>query len=185
MGLVLTMSLKIGPSYLVSHSAGATYAILLSNDCGSFIVASINLEPAPQPFRSYGAGLNETYAGRPWGITSTHVTYAPAVADPASELTIVEVGTDTLETRSCFLQAEPARQLPAISAVKFLQITSEASVHATYDHCMMRFLEQAGGTPEWLKLADVEIHGNGHFMHMELNNMEIAQLVDGWIQANN
>ena len=40
------------------------------------------------------------------------------------------------------------------SACRSLLITAEASYHAAYDHCIVRFLNQAGVTPTWIKLAD-------------------------------
>lgn len=111
------------------------------------------------------------------------ITYDPPIAN-SSDLIKVEVGNDTLAYRSCYLQAEPARQLPLINAVKYLLITSQASPHITYDHCIIEYLKQAGGSPEWIHLADLNITGNGHFMHLELNNLEIAGVVHGWIQGN-
>jgi len=92
------------------------------------------------------------------------------------------VGNDTIAHRNCYLQQEPARKLPKINSVPLLQLTSEASVHATYDHCLIQFLKQAGGEPEWIQLADIGIHGNGHFMHVEKNNLQIAAVVLDWIK---
>ncbi|KAI3399169.1 hypothetical protein diail_7538 [Diaporthe ilicicola] len=174
----------IGPAYLVSHSAGSMYPILFSNDCGSYVAGNINLESATTPFFFPSTGSLTGTATRAWGLSDVPIDYEPAVSDPSSELVQVEVGNDTLAHRSCHLQAEPARQLPKISAVRYLLVTSEASVHVTYDHCTIQYLEQVGGSPEWIRLADRGIHGNGHFMHLELNNMEIAAIVDDWIQGN-
>lgn len=172
----------IGPSYLISHSAGSIYPILLSNDCGASVAGNINLESATTPFFFPSTGsLSGTFT-RAWGPVDVPIDYEPAVTD-SSQLVSVEVGNNTLAHRSCYLQAEPARLLPKISSVKYLMVTSEASVHVTYDHCTIQFLQQAGGNPEWIQLADKGIHGNGHFMHLELNNLEIAVLVHGWIQG--
>jgi hypothetical protein len=41
-----------------------------------------------------------------------------------------------------------------------------------------------GGKPEWVYLEDVGIRGNSHFMHVELNNLEIADFVEEWIVKN-
>ena len=35
-----------------------------------------------------------------------------------------------------------------------LVLTSEASYHAPYDHCTVKFLEQAGVKPTFIRLAD-------------------------------
>ncbi|KAF5657694.1 esterase [Fusarium heterosporum] len=97
------------------------------------------------------------FAGSPWGLTNTPVTYDPPVNDP-SELKSKSVGNETLAHR-------------------------EASVHIAYDHCVIDFLKQAGGKPEWIKLANRGIKGNSHFLHVEKNNLQIAGLADAWIQS--
>ena len=58
-----------------------------------------------------------------------------------------------------------------------LILTAEASYHAPYDHCTVKYLEQAGVHPTWIKLADEGIHGNGHMMMLEKNNQAIASLM--------
>jgi hypothetical protein len=60
-------------------------------------------------------------------------------------------------------------------------LSGAASRHLTYGHCIVDYLRQVGGTPQWIKLADRGIKGNGHFMHLELNNLQIATLVYDWI----
>lgn len=80
------------------------------------------------------------------------------------------------------MQEEPARKLPNIAKVPYLMLTSEASVHVTYDHCLINYLKQVGANPEWIKLADIGIKGNGHFMHLEKNNDEIAAVVLHWMR---
>ena len=45
----------------------------------------------------------------------------------------------------------------------------------------MKYLEQAGVHPVWIKLAEIGIHGNGHMMMLEKNNMEIAAVMAGWL----
>jgi hypothetical protein len=62
-----------------------------------------------------------------------------------------------------------------------LVITSELSYHRAYDHCTVKFLEQAGVHATWMKLADAGIHGNGHMMMLEKNNAEIAALMSQWM----
>lgn len=99
-----------------------------------------------------------------------------------TELESEPVGEDTISHRQCYLQKAPARQLPKINCVPLLQLTGEASVHVTYDHCLIEFLKQAGGSPEWIQLADIGIKGNGHFMHVEKNNLEVADVVKKWIE---
>ncbi|KAM9880315.1 hypothetical protein VD0002_g7182 [Verticillium dahliae] len=167
------------PAYLVSHSMGSAAALLLTNDCPERVAASINLEPFTVPFFFYGWGLGG-FPARPYGLTNSRLDYVPPVAS-AAELRIESVGTETLAKRNCYRQVEPARQLPKVASVPYVALTGEASVHITYDHCIIDYLKQVGGQPEWIKLEDLGIKGNGHFLHQERNSEEIADVVLEWI----
>ncbi|KAH7357897.1 Alpha/Beta hydrolase protein [Plectosphaerella cucumerina] len=170
----------VGKAYLVNHSAGGAAGILLSNDCPQYVAANINLEASTIPFFWYTFGVSGFF-NNAWGLSNTPLDYDPPIKD-ASELKRVEIGNSTVARRSCFAQAEPAAKLPAIASVPYLMITGEASVHATYDHCIVDYVKQVGGDPEWIKLADRGIKGNGHFMHIERNNGEISKVVLQWIK---
>jgi hypothetical protein len=37
---------------------------------------------------------------------------------------------------------------------------------------------------EWMPLQSKGVHGNGHMVMIEKNNLDIARLVDGWLQSN-
>jgi pimeloyl-ACP methyl ester carboxylesterase len=84
----------------------------------------------------------------------------------------------------CFLQAEPAGQLPHLRGIPILILVSEASYHAPYDHCTAKFLDQAGVKNSFVRLADRGIRGNGHMMMLEKNNLEIAAFLRRWEQDN-
>ncbi|KAI0170208.1 Alpha/Beta hydrolase protein [Pestalotiopsis sp. NC0098] len=176
------LSLLGASAYIISHSLGSRFPILMSNDCPQYIAASINIEAASVPFWSYGYGLGGS-PSTPYGFTWTAVDYVPAITN-SSELEIESVGEESLTKRNCYRQKEPARQLPNIASVPYLMVTSEASVHITYDHCIVDYLEQVGGSPDFIKLADIGIHGNSHFMHVEKNNLEIAAVVQDWIEKH-
>jgi hypothetical protein len=61
---------------------------------------------------------------------------------------------------------------------------SESSYHAPYDHCTAEWLEQAGVKNSFIRLTDLGIHGNGHMMMLEKNNLEISALLRRWEQDN-
>jgi hypothetical protein len=94
---------------------------------------------------------------------------------------VEEDGHDSPEHCRCWLQKSPARQLPNLKEIPILLVTSEASYHAAYDHCTVKFLEQAGLHPTWIKLPEIGIHGNGHAMMIEKNNMEIGTALSQWL----
>lgn len=169
----------IGPSYLIAHSAGGATSILLSNDCPQHVAASINLEASTTPFTWYTVGTS-SIPYNPYGLSTTPLSYEPAISSP-SELVTEIVGNATTARRQCVRQVEPARKLPNIASVPYVMITAEASVHITYDHCIVDYLKQVGAEPEWIKLSEIGIKGNAHFMHLEKNNKEIAEVVLKWI----
>ena len=51
-----------------------------------------------------------------------------------------------------------------------------------YDACSVEFLRDAGVSVDHVRLEDVGIHGNGHMMFMEKNNLQIAdEVVMKWL----
>ena len=177
----------IGKSFLISHSIGAIHPILLSDQCPDLIAGNLNLEPTTVPFESIVGGPSSPNAGRvpnrKWGLTNTPLTYLPAATVP-EDLKPVRAGPDSAARRSCLRQSEPARKLPNINKVPYVALTGEASQHAGSDHCIVEYLRQAGGKPEWIRLAQIGIHGNGHFGYLERNSEQIAKVAERWIRRH-
>jgi pimeloyl-ACP methyl ester carboxylesterase len=71
--------------------------------------------------------------------------------------------------------------LPDLQKTPILIVTGEASFHAPYEHCVVKFLEQAGVHPTWINLGEVGIHGNGHMMMLEKNSLQIADAIVKWL----
>ena len=67
----------------------------------------------------------------------------------------------------CWLPGGAKRTLPALQRMPILVLASEASYHARYDQCTVRFLRQMGVKPDFIRLPDIGIHGNGHMMMLE------------------
>ena len=80
-----------------------------------------------------------------------------------------------------YLQSEPAHTLPNLQNIPILILISEASYHATYDHCTSRYLKQAGVEHDFIRLPDEGIHGNGHMIMVEKNNHEVADFLIAWL----
>ena len=62
-----------------------------------------------------------------------------------------------------------------------LVLSSEASYHAPYDHCTVKYLEQAGVKPTFIRLADRGIHGSSHVLMLEKNNKDSAAVIEQWL----
>ena len=51
-----------------------------------------------------------------------------------------------------------------------------------YDGCQVNVCFNYGGRAELLHLPEIGIRGNTHFLMSDLNNREIAELVDAWLK---
>ena len=178
---------KIGPSILLTHSQSGAFGWPVADARPDLVKAILAVEPNGPPFFTVdNVPAPEWYRDvtppqRPWGVTAVPLTYSPAVAT-ASDLAIVRQDMpDGPDLVRCWLQRAPARSLPKLQNLPILILTAEASYHAPYDHCTVKYLDQAGVRSTWIKLADAGIRGNGHMMMLEKNNLEIAAVMSKWL----
>ena len=180
---------KIGPAIVLTHSQSGTFGWALADARPTRVKAVVAIEPSGPPFYdavTIGAPnwFKDGSVARPWGVTRGPVTYAPP-AKEAAEIKIVQQDKpDHPDLVRCRLQAEPARKLTNLVGIPMLIVVSESSYHSPYDHCTSKFLTQAGVRNDFVRLPDVGIHGNGHMMMLEKNNLEVAALLRGWIEKN-
>jgi pimeloyl-ACP methyl ester carboxylesterase len=186
---ILALLEKIGPAILVTHSQAGAFGWPVADARPDLVKAVIAVEPSGPPFYNVETiGAPEWFRAakdmqRPWGITAVPLHYSPA-AGSAPDLEIARQDQpDGPDLTRCWLQKNPARQLPNLQKVPMLILTSEASYHAAYDHCTARYLEQAGAHPKSIRLGVAGIHGNGHMMMLEKNNEEIAALMARWLDG--
>ena len=176
---------KIGPSILMTHSQGGAFGWPVADARPDKVKTILAVEPNGPPFYQVefvGAPdyFKQGPLALPYGITAVPLTYAPAITD-AKELAITqEEKVDGPDLVRCYLQKEPARKLPNLK-MPILVVMSEASYHAPYDHCTVKYLQQAGANPTFMRLADLGIKGNSHVMMNEKNNKEIAAAIAQWL----
>lgn len=75
-------------TFLISHSLGSFYPVLLSNDCPEFVKGSVNLEAATTPFWRYNVGALGGVEQSPWGLTFSPLGYEPPVNDSSGRCTL-------------------------------------------------------------------------------------------------
>jgi pimeloyl-ACP methyl ester carboxylesterase len=185
---ILALLEKIGPAILLTHSQSGAIGWPVADARPDRVKAVIAIEPSGPPFYNVdNVPAPEWFRDaadqqRPWGITAGPLTYSPPAAN-SSDLAIVRQDQpDDPNVSRCWMQKSAARQLPNLQKVPILVVTSEASYHRAYDHCTVKYLEQAGVHVTWIKLADAGIHGNGHMMMLEKNNLEIAEVLSRWLE---
>ena len=186
---LLALLERIGPGILLVHSQAGAFGWPVADARPDLVKAILAIEPNGPPFHGVefvGAPdyFKEGAIALAYGITSVPLTYAPPVKDPA-ELSIErQDAADGPDLVKCWMQKEPARALPNLQKMPILVLTSEASYHAPYDHCTVKYLRQAGIKPSVVRLADLGIRGNSHVMMLEKNNRDIAAVIVKWLDQN-
>ena len=181
---------RIGPAIVLTHSQSGAFGWPVADRRPDLVKAIVAVEPNGPPFFDvtnvpapewFRDSATQT---RPWGVTAVPLSYAPP-ANNTSDLAILrQEKPDAPDLTKCWLQKSPARQLPNLQKKPILVMTAEGSYHAPYDHCTVKYLEQAGVHSTWIKLADIGIHGNGHMMMLEKNNLDIAAVISTWLSKS-
>jgi len=177
---------KIGPGILITHSQSATPSWAVADARPDLVKALIPIEPGV-PFHDVDfVGAPDWFKTdpairRPWGLTPLPLHFEPPAPNPGDIVAVEQDKADSPDLAKCWIQKEPAHQLVSLQKVPILMVTGEASFHAPTDHCYAKLLQQSGVHPTWIKLGDVGIHGNGHPMMLEKNNMDVAEVIYKWI----
>lgn len=142
----------------------------------------VQLEPSGPPFT-----LRPPFGDGPafaFGLTDLAIGYEPSAGKNAEYIeTTIEPAIDA-DHYECIMQKSPAKQLTNLGRIPELVVTSEASFHAPYDYCTVKYLKQVGVDVEYADLGKEGIHGNGHMFFMEKNNLEIADRVYQWLEKH-
>jgi pimeloyl-ACP methyl ester carboxylesterase len=151
---------RIGPAVLMTHSMGGPAGWLIADARPELVKGLVAIESIGPPFAEHPQlGLTLDY-----GLTSAPLTYDPPVDDPAE------------------LGGEP-RTLPNLAGIPIAYVSAEASPFVHFHDAMVDFLTQAGCDVESMKLAEHGVHGNGHAMMLEANNVEALEPIARWIEA--
>jgi pimeloyl-ACP methyl ester carboxylesterase len=178
---------KLGPIVLMTHSQSGAYGWEAVDQRPNMVKALVGVGPSAPPvhdieFLGAPDWFRDGAATRSWGLTAIPITYAPPAAS-ASELAFEQQDkADAPDLAKCWLQKSPARQLPNLQKLPIAIVTGEASFHAPYEHCVVKYLEQAGVHTTWFNLGAMGIHGNGHMMMLEKNSDQIADVIEKWLR---
>ncbi|HYM18657.1 MAG TPA: alpha/beta hydrolase [Micropepsaceae bacterium] len=178
---------KIGPAILLTHSQSGAFGWPIADARPNLVKAIVAVEPSGPPvhdaaFKGAPTWFDDGPLSKPWGIAAVPLSY-DGVSD-ASQLSFMpQEKADSPDFVRCWRQKEPAHQLTKLKAIPVVIISSEASYHASYDHCTAQYLAQAGVKNTFIRLADRGIKGNGHMMMLEKNNLSIAAVMADWLKA--
>ncbi|KAF5125116.1 putative secreted lipase [Metarhizium anisopliae] len=172
----------VGDCYIISHSQAGAYGWRVGDMRPHLVKGIVQLEPSGPPFT-----LRPPFGNEPafaFGLTDLAIGYEPSAGENADNMeTVVEPAIDAHHDE-CIMQKSPAKKLTNLGRIPQLVVTGEASFHAPYDYCTVKYLEQVGVEVEHADLGEEGIHGNGHMFFMEKNNLEIADRVYQWLQRH-
>jgi len=174
------------PVILLTHSQGGAFGWLVADARPNLIKAIVTLEPAAPPIRGVDTAkvAYQQGGGLSWGVANSPITYEPAVSDPKELQTMLEAQAPAADKVPCYVQQEPARKLKNLQNIPVMLMVGEGSYHRIYDHCLAKWLNQAGVKTEYVEMETVGLRGNGHQMMMEKNSAEIAKFIGGWLGRN-
>ncbi|NBW07570.1 MAG: hypothetical protein EBR82_06050 [Caulobacteraceae bacterium] len=174
---------RIGPAVVITHSQSGPFGWGIGELRPDLVRAIVAVEPSGPPFASapppWGDGSPDRVM-RPWGLTTTPLTYEPALSSP-DDLAKVWTPSDDPELTGCWSQGGTPRRLAHLAKLPILILVGEASYHAGYDHCTARYLAQAGVPTEFVRLPEWGLNGNGHMVMLERNSAAISARIGDWL----
>jgi len=172
----------VGACYVITHSQAGAYGWRVGDMRPDLVKGLVQLEPSGPPFTTRPPfGTTPAFA---FGLTDLAIGYEPPAGKSAEKLeTIVESAIDA-DHNECIMQKSPAKQVTNLRKIPELVVSGEASFHAPYEYCTVKYLRQVGIDVEFADLGKEGIHGNGHMFFMEKNNLEIADRIYRWIQKH-
>jgi pimeloyl-ACP methyl ester carboxylesterase len=175
------------PVIILSHSQGGPVGWLMADARPKQVKGIVTIEPAAPPIKSVDTAkvAYTAAAGLTWGVTSSPITYDPPIQNPSELMVALDAKSDIPgDVVPCYLQQEPARKLVNLEKIPVVYLSAEGGYHRVFDHCLAKWLNQAGVKTQFVRLEDVGIHGNGHELMLEKNSDEIARYMEGWIEKN-
>jgi pimeloyl-ACP methyl ester carboxylesterase len=174
---------RIGPAILLTHSQSGAFGWPIADQRPKLVKAIVAVEPSGPPvhdveFKGAPDWFADAAKTKMSGLGEVPLTYDP----PGPPEFVQEERADAPDLVRCWLQKTPARQLVNLKDIPVLVVMSEASYHASYDHCTVRYLRQAGVPVTFMPLTKGSIHGNGHMMMLEKNSDDIAAAMLSWLK---
>ena len=170
------------PVVLLTHSQGGAFGWLIADARPNLVKAIVTVEPAAPPIKGVdtaAVAYNEG-GGLSWGVANSAIAYDPTAGNASELQTMLDAKPDAGKV-ACYLQKEPARKLKNLQNVPVLFLNGEGGYHRIYDHCLAKWLNQAGVKTEYVEMEKVGLTGNGHMMMLEKNSADIAKYIGSWL----
>jgi pimeloyl-ACP methyl ester carboxylesterase len=193
---------RIGPSIVLVHSQSGQYGWPLAQARPTLVKAIVAVEPSGPPVHDvvvpgearFGMDFEHATAVqgtaifrddprvKGFGLSDIALTYDPPVTTNSPLAFLQQDKAEAPDLVKCWRQQEPARKIVEVGERPIIYLAAEASFYAPYNHCTVGYLKQAGVNLDFVRLADIGLHGNGHMMMMEQNSDDIAQVIAEWLE---
>jgi pimeloyl-ACP methyl ester carboxylesterase len=193
---------RIGPSIVLVHSQSGQYGWPLAQARPALVKAIVAVEPSGPPVHDvvvpgearFGMDFEHATAVqgtavfrddprvKRFGLSDIALAYEPPVTANSPLAFVQQDKAEAADLVKCWRQQEPARKIVGVGDRPIIYLAAEASFYAPYNHCTVGYLKQAGVNLDFVRLADIGLHGNGHMMMMEQNSDDIAQVIAEWLE---
>jgi pimeloyl-ACP methyl ester carboxylesterase len=155
------------PVILLTHSQGGGVGWEVANARPKLVKGIVTVEP--------GGGINRQL-----------LKYDPPISKVDELKTYMEAKGDRVGENPCALQTEPVHKLAqdGLGGIPILDLSGDGGYHRAGDACTPKWITQAGGHIDFVRLEDVGIKGNGHEMMLEKNSDVIIKFIDDWMNKN-
>ena len=173
------------PVILLTHSQGGAFGWLIADARPNQVRAIVTVEPAAPPIRGVdNAKVAYTEGGGlSWGVANSPIAYEPAAAAATDLKTALDNKPEPGKV-ACYLQQEPARKLKNLQNIPVLFLNGDGGYHRIFDHCLAKWLNQAGVKTDYVEMENAGMSGNGHMMMLEKNSADIAKYMGQWLAKN-
>jgi pimeloyl-ACP methyl ester carboxylesterase len=174
------------PVILLTHSMGGGIGFEVAERRPSLVRTIVTIEPGGPQIGGVNTSTVQPGNRNPnsWGLTDYPYRFDPPITSPAELNVQLEEKSDRPDEVRCWMQVEPARKLVNFKDIPILDISANGTYHRVFDACIPKWINQAGGKAEFVRLEDVGIQGNGHMMMLEKNSEDIIKYIDGWLKRN-
>lgn len=168
---------KTGPAILVTHSQAGPFGWKIGDAYPDLVKGIVALEPAGPAF----SGKVDALQAENYGLGDLPLGFEPPVTSPA-DFVLEKITSENPEEKDALVMAKDhIHRLPGLSRVPVLMLTGESSYHTMYDYATAKVLEQCGVKVDFIRLERIGFTGNGHFIMLEKNSLDIAAWVNTWI----
>lgn len=174
------------PVILLTHSMGGGIGFEVAERRPQLVKSIVTIEPGGPQIGGVDTSTVMPRDRNPnsWGLTTEPYRYDPPANSPSDLNVRLEANSDRPGEVRCWMQVEPARKLVNFENIPILDISANGTYHRVFDGCIPKWINQAGGKAEFVRLEDVGISGNGHMMMLERNSDDVIKFIDGWVQKN-